>query len=958
MDKYEYNLRNEEINALIARREFQKAVAIADGIDWTKVRSVKTLCKISDLYKINKRYKEAKILLEQALNRCPTGKNIVSSLCELCIRMDDVVGAMEYYKQFVQMAPTDNNKFILLYKIYEAQEVTLDERIEVLEELKKRERIEKWCYELAYLYHRIGLTTRCVEECDDLILWFREGKYVKKAMELKMLHQQLTQSQEVLYQNMLDPQERIAYVSQTTVNQMEAPVVPDQEDVLVKTVDVGQYSTINIQRALEESIKGTLGDEEQPVMPVTEPEVSVESVPDSTILLSDPHSDEDVKISRNIVAEQLLAPMMQDTSEMTELFFNSDTGEIEIDETGDIPSLTGNIYGTSEPVVTEEEPVDVRSQVAFPDGPVKPDTLVYNKGDSIYMNAANQAAEAEVPVIDISNASQEDLMAIIDRKVQEALENAMKGQSMIPVNQPIYRAESLSHVTPPRSMQRMLSQELDGQLSLVVPESESVEKQITGQINIDDYLKSWENKTAEEELPEVEEIAEVEEPEVVIPEEPVVVPVPEVVAADLQEIIPEADEVEEIAEEPEEIIEEPEAEVTEETEAEEPAEEVVEAEPEVTEATEEAAEPEVTEATEEVAEAEPEVTEATEEVVEESAEEPALVIPDEVANAGETEEVEEPKEAEESEATEEEVEAEEPEATEEEAEAEEPEATDETDETDESEEPEEEEEEEAPAKEADSEEDTDEEGRALTDEELSLFAQFVQTKKAKQNLSKALDSISLASYTGNVFVTGDTGDEPVELAQSVVKYAKITDGNFSGKIGKVTGGSLNGKDVNATINRLANGGLIIEKAGEMNDETAKTLVKILNQDNLGVLVVMQDTKKEMNKMFSQIEGLKQIFNVHIEIEELSDDALVAYGRKYAEHMEFSIDEMGILALHTRIDEMQTSDHIVTVADVREIVDEAIDNATKFSPKHITEILFGKRYDDDDMIILKERDFAN
>ena len=161
MDKYEYNLRNEEINALITRREFKKAVEIADTIDWTKVRSVKTLCKISDLYKVNRKYNEAKILLEQALNRCPNGKSIVSSLCEVCIKMGDVVSATEYYKLFVQIAPTDNAKFILLYKIYEAQEVSLDERIGVLEELKKRERVEKWCYELAYLYHSRSCKPLC-----------------------------------------------------------------------------------------------------------------------------------------------------------------------------------------------------------------------------------------------------------------------------------------------------------------------------------------------------------------------------------------------------------------------------------------------------------------------------------------------------------------------------------------------------------------------------------------------------------------------------------------------------------------------------------------------------------------------------------------------------------------------------------------------------------------------------
>ncbi|MBR5361454.1 MAG: hypothetical protein IK123_11245, partial [Lachnospiraceae bacterium] len=226
----------------------------------------------------------------------------------------------------------------------------------------------------------------------------------------------------------------------------------------------------------------------------------------------------------------------------------------------------------------------------------------------------------------------------------------------------------------------------------------------------------------------------------------------------------------------------------------------------------------------------------------------------------------------------------------------------------------------------------------------------------KKDLLKSLDSISLASYVGNVCVTGETGEESVDLAKNVVQYAKMTDGNFSGKIGKVSGSALNTKDMDALIEKLKGGGLIIEKAGDMNDTTVEKLKKALNQENLGLLVVMQDSRKAIGKILSQSEELKQMFNVHIEIEELSDDALVAYGKKYAERNEFSIDEMGILALHTRIDELQTSDHIVTVTDVRDLIDEAIEHATKFSPKHFTEILFGKRYDSEDMIILKERDF--
>ena len=179
MDKQEYKLRAEEIKSLIAKRDFFNAVKIADEIDWSRVRSVSMLCTVSDLYKANRRYKESKELLLMAYERHPNGRMIVYSLCELCIKMGEVVQAVEYHKQFVQMAPMDNGKYVLQYKLYVAQEVSLEERIAVLEELKKRDYREKWGYELAYLYHRIGLATKCVEECDELILWFSDGKYVK-----------------------------------------------------------------------------------------------------------------------------------------------------------------------------------------------------------------------------------------------------------------------------------------------------------------------------------------------------------------------------------------------------------------------------------------------------------------------------------------------------------------------------------------------------------------------------------------------------------------------------------------------------------------------------------------------------------------------------------------------------------------------------------------------------------
>lgn len=910
VDKYEYNLRNEEINDLMEKRDFVKAVEIADTIDWTRVRSVKTLCKISDLYKVNRRYEDAKVILERAYEKLPTNKSIVYSLCEICIKMGDVVGATEYYKRYVQMAPTSNQKFILLYKIYEAQDVSLEERIQVLEELKKREPLPKWCYELALLYHRIGLTTKCVEECDELILWFREGKYVKKAMELKMLHQQLTGSQEALYKNILAPDENVSSFSDEEVEKYKESVTeemmteeevkdteiseeageqgapaepeeikePEQEPLqeLVKTVDVGQYSTINIQRALEESIKGTLAAEESngddkgdtlqaeeevyedetKIMPVKELNRAEANKAEDNSEEDDDNEEEEEAKKPGGITETILAPMMQDTGEMEE--------------------------------------------IVFPDEPVTEDTIIYDPKEKERIKAS---ATAALESIDTQKVSKEELMKLIDEKVAYAIENAINGQQKA--------REDLKNATisdksrssgnqdnPPRSMQKMLAQEYDGQISLVVPDENPVEKQITGQIDIEGYLNDWEDSKKQRDIRREEKIDRL-------------------VAQHTDNLLADFD-----TQTKEGLLEKLTEEAAAEAESDADTDKAMEAEfaadaedelPEVEELTEIEETKDEAEDTEETDSTANTIPKAEEEETEESLENKAVTAdePDDKSEENE----EDPEEAA--------IEAEHIAAAEEEAETE-------------------------------GENEADE--RTMTDEENSLFGSFVQTKKGKRELLKALDSISLASYVGNVCVTGETGEESVDLAKNVVQYAKMTDSNFSGKIGKVSGSALNEKDMDALIEKLKGGGMIIEKAGDMSDATAEKLKKALNQENLGILVVMQDSRKAINRILGNDEELKQMFGVHIEIEELSDDALVAYGKKYAEKNEFSIDEMGILALHTRIDEMQTSDHIVTVTDVRELIDEAIDHATRFSPKHFTEILFGKRYDSEDMIILKERDF--
>lgn len=948
MDKYEYKLRSEEIKSLIREREFVKAVEIADTIDWSRVRSISMLCTISDLYKINRRYKEAKDILVQAYEKNPGGRTIIYSLCELCIKTDDVVGAIEYYKEYVQLAPMDSGKFILQYKIYEAQDVSLEERIAVLEEFKKRDYREKWGYELAYLYHRIGLGTKCVEECDELILWFREGKYVKKAMELKMLHQQLTQEQEVLYKNMIPAKEQAQYEQQTRVydGPVEQPVKQniggETVDIQVKTVDVSQYNTINLQRELAESMKEVLvadnafaplyteemelpaeamqevsapepieepvyetSYEEEPmaeerpeetmtevimeeVIPVEDEEVSEQPLNEEPIEVSVYEEEEDeAEYVPGSVTEAIMAPMFADTDQLQELIIND--GKIVAKE------------AVTEPVKEElPEEEGVKADTALSEE--KPEAPVEKPAQPIHSQDLSDTG-----VIRIVEAAKEPFSNMIREQVAEAVESAIREErpSIREVMQGKSAGMDLSQVNPPERIGRLLSQEYDGQISLVMPEEEKIEKQITGQMNLEDILAEWE-KTKKD----IEEKRKKQVQQRVLDQTGTMFTEFEAKVRDgiLEKL------------EKDEAVDIPAAVVSDEVTLEETSEEL----PAVEELAEITEEPEVQE---EIAEA---VAETVEEEITEELEEIEEVI-------------EQAEELQEGETLAEDEEAATEEMTFEEAEDEEP--------VDEAADGEAVEEavEEPTAQESES-------SRSMSEEEVALFAPFVQTKGARIRLMQSLDQISLAAYTGNVFVTGETPEEAVELAKSVVKEVQMSDRNFSGKVAKVTGFSLNNRDIASMVTKLANGALIVEMASGMDAQTTKDLLRALNQEQTGIVVILQDTKKAMHKMMEHFGGMKEIFNVHIEVEELGDDALVAYGKKYARYLEYTIDEMGVLALHTRIEEMQTSDHIVTVADVREIVDEAIDHANRKNLKHFADLLLAKRYDDEDMIILREKDF--
>lgn len=1036
MDKYEYKLRSDEIKSLIKQREFQKAVEIADTIDWTRVRSVTTLCTISDLYKINRRYRDAKILLEQAYERYPNGRMIVYSLCELCIKMEEIVQAIEYYKQFVQMAPTDNGKFILQYKIYEAQDVSLEERVAVLEELKKRDYKEKWGYELAYLYHRIGLTTKCVEECDELIVWFREGTYVKKAMELKMLHQQLTESQMSLYESMLPPKEREAFIAQNTV-EMNKP--KPEDDIQVKTMDMSKYNTLNLQKELAESMKDVLVADNGFASLV--PDANGQAV-QGTYIPDDFSIDKRIgttteKISRTLVTEEPMTgedsplpsissgastQMLHDTGEMEELFFEDnrsdrtpapaypvesiDAASEEINEsvandTSQFPAydpvkdleltMMYSPQGINEELKEADSDIDEEAveEAEIPKvgtttaelfniddtveivEPIEA-TKVFNREElQAVAKAYNTSLQADKYDFDFSDAKKpqpkaiedyisedigdkntEELLALIDQRVKEAVEKAFDINRPVVVPQQ-YQANPTLYEEPPKAMENVLSQEADGQISLVVPEATAVEKQITGQLSFNDILNEWENTKKLNQVKFEQNLATKvleETGSLFTPTESV--QVDGILEKLERDEIPDSDDIDTEAEYEKYLAElmqqegsqEQESTQTDEEENEQPS---VEEQPGVKEETdkEENSEEGDDDGVEELTEIEEDIeSEDEEEPVdnkEPETEETDVKTEQEEKESDSEHEVEEepqPQKDEEDQLEETEEQSDEPEAKAQKTESE-PEAKE--------------------VQTSKAEKDyNDSSSRSMNDDELALFGQFAQTKTARQNLLRSLDKISLAAYTGNVFVTGETTEESVDLAKNVIRYVKNTDANFTGKIAKVSGEALNNKMVSVMVEKLANGGLIIEKASGMSAETTKNLLRALNQENTGIVVALQDTKKNMHKMMEYFDGMKQIINVHIEVEELSDDALVAYGKKYAEHLEYSIDDMGILALHTRIDELQTSDHVVTVADVRSIIDEAIEKANKKTLKHFTDVLFAKRYDEEDMIILRENDFLS
>lgn len=897
MDKYEYKLRLEEIKTLNKKGRFQESAQIADTIDWKKVRNTSTLGIISDVYKINRRFDDAREILLLANEKSPQNRRIVYALCDLAIKTGQVVEAVEYYKQFVQLSPNDNSKYILLYKIYEAQDISLEERIAVLKEYKKREYNEKWAYELAFLYHRVGLATECVEECDQLILWFGEGKYVLKAMELKRLYVPLSPAQQQLYDSQYggrnaveeEPQEAPAQEQTQAVRSAESKEKADL-DIHVKPMDMGQYNTINLQEALAASMRD--------VFAVDREEVKTAS----------PEQEEpDLMKNQQTVyaAENGNGEYQEDISRVLEESDQWDaqaTGQLDTEET----KLAADAVDAAESVSVQ--PTQSTPQV-YAD--VEPTLPVASSSEACAYVAEPVNAQPEAPIL-AAQPAPEQTPAVTDPAdagMQE-IHPAVEETPWMPME-----TDKIEHIQGVEIQEKAAAvPERQPERKAVVGNTK-IERQTTGQMNIEEVLKEWERLKKENEEKRKQETRQW-------------------MLQQTGSLFDDFDEssrngvLEQLQREESLPVEDEKAPANAENQ-EAPAGDRAAVETTAAEAplVDPSRETE-TEELEEIEEAPP-VADAAQGYTEQNAEteaqdaEPVQRYAKQAAperiGAPATEETKAPRQ---------------------EAPTPQPETSGE----------------EKQLQERVSQQQAAERVRSMTKAERKLFAQFIPTKRAMRQLVAALDEISLSAYTGNVVITGMPGSGTLKLTKCMIREIQASDGNFSGKVAKVNAELINKKDAKALVEKVANGALVIEKAGKLSNEGCEKLADALNQEHTGIIVFVLDEKRAIDRLYKKNGRLMESFTARFDIAALDSATLVKYGCQYAYTQEYSIDELGRLALHTRIEDMQTSSHAVTVGEVRDIVDEAIAHANRKTIGHFIDIVLRRRYDEDDMIILREKDF--
>ena len=1043
MDKYEYKLKTEEMLELMEDGEYRKAAAAADLIDWKRVRNAGMLMNVSDIYEKTKEYQKSYDVMNLAYRRSEGSRKVIYKLCSLAIKTKNIDEAIDYYDEFIQIAPKDPNRHILRYQILRAQRAPIEQQIEALEEFKKAEYIEEWAYELAKLYREAGMMTECLEECDDLILWFSEGKYVYKAMELKMQYKPLSPSQQQKYDH------RYEKLSSETEE------IPDLASYLEE--DEEKDSTSEGAEALGDT--RSIGLTEQPVMEND----STSDVIDTDAVTLEAAEEPDAEVDNPEEAGVETAEVIETAVDEPEV--QAEVQPATVETSGDKRILSKDT--ASIPIVSKNPVKPVKKKLG--------DTMRLDEALQQLLNPkpevqAEPGEEVEPDMTDL----EEDIAAIEDVEDLEIVNQLSEEK----------KAEEASKERVVPSGMKELIPEPETEEELIERAAEEASEDVPDDAAVIEAEEAEEEEILEAEEAEPEEILEVEEAEPeeedileageVEPEEEDILEIDEAESEDLTDESEDLSEVKELISETEVVNDEDDSEGAAVRETmdnknnEEPilSPEIQRLIDEIEGVIPEEEEVDTTVSSEEVLEVEEEPHENMGELAddlrlgedeyedydaydwddaEEFAEDDILDdyeeseddllddyeeseddLPDDYEDADddlfgdeegyddldaygyeeddEDDEVINPRDLftaedkisdddllglnsyEEVPNFEDEFSVN-PEHSEELDDREIPDEDDGIDimsattplsrkETakliatgktsplplDEI---------------ADAMSDTgfivhgryDLETQSgigtragLTDEQKKLFSYFVPVRGMSEQLVDVLEQDKNCtnrkgtSRTGNLLIIGNKGNGKTVLAVDVVKAIQKQRDIRQGKVAIVTGESLNKKRIGDIFRKLYGGALIIEKAGQMNEKTLAKLNKAMEQDTGELLVVLEEQRKPLDRLLSSNREFRRKFTSRLEVPIFINDELVTFGQTYAQENGYRIDEMGILALYSKIDSLQREDHAVTVAEVKEVMDDAIAHSQKASAKKLVKRVFGKNTDASDRILLSEKDF--
>lgn len=797
MDKTEYKIKLDQINALVDENDYEGALEVVESIDWRRVKSVRTLCMVADIYEVCDMLEDCKKILLLAYKRSSIGKMILFRLVEISLKMGDIDEAVEYYTEFAQTAPGDHSRYILKYKIYSAKKSPIEDRIAILEDYNEKEYTERWAYELAKLYSKAGMKDKCIEVIDDLFLWFSEGTYVMKALELKMKYKSLSPSQQQKYDNRHLYEEQEEAVLQKAREEKERIVPDSTERILKKLQDAGDELAMGVQQAQQAALEAAVTLESEQREETTEPKLKPVDAEELAGMESEAaaavKNAESIEAAENAQPDPSIMPV--EPENLKERLASS------------FRDVLSGIYKGKEEVKKEyaaedeqeEEIVDYRSVKELEPESFKETAVIHTQ--ELKKVWAPLAEEPAMPPAVEGEGEEDDF---IQKLLQETASN--------------------------------LAQQVSGGAYKEEPAAESEEMQ-----NLGEGAEAESEEAAEE--PEIEDTTE--EPEIKLEE-----------AAEKPEM-----ESEEATEKPEmesgEAVEEPE------TESEEAAEEL----------------------REEAQETAPE-----EPVVELSIEE--RILAEETPEQKRTRIL------------------------------------------------------------------NDTRPEKFTDEQKKLFTYFAKVPGMDQQILDALNGVYLnasdkTSKRGNIAVMGSQGSGKTHLTDNLVRAISSDLGLEAVKMARLSGNAMNEKDPAQIVGKMSGGFLLIEAAGLMTDETIAKLSQALEFRTDSLILIIEDEKTRMRKLLAEHESFAKKFGTVISIPVFTNDELVTFARTYAKELGYKIDELGVLALYTRIGERQTEDSPMTVALVKEIVDKAILKAHRGK---IGRKVSGKRLDPEGRIVLFEKDF--